>query len=499
MESPVTEVLRAMGGLAEAEAHVHRPRTLEELRGLLRSPPSRRFVLVGGRHSFGDHFLPPEDPEQREAIDTTALSGKIERLEADPDGTLWVRAPGSATFEDLCREVPDHLPKHPPTSDLVTLAGALAACTHDTFAFFADHVRRFTLLTVDGQSHDCALDAEGIAGELYRLVPGSFGALGVVLDLEVGLRPSPASRCVEISVRAQGRYDDGRAVESLGKAFDEGDDEAGGVYVYGLRGATVSFGVRGASTERARTLPRLPLANDATTQNIYLQAIANRAPKLAHALGPHVLREGTRFRASTYSHAFFQRSYARAHRVLTSRRPIARILRWAGVDPRLPVVHQSFVVPPQHVRAFLDLYFDLLERRPELVARLEQQDLIRLPACRWPMHASYGMERGSFVFTSSMSVPRGSELETRGRAFFAEVAARSYRDLGVKTLLLKQAHLDTDVLRHMHREALDELVRCKTVVDPEGRLVSRLLVRLVPDLRSMRVASAGASDGRARS
>jgi hypothetical protein len=60
----------------------------------------------------------------------------------------------------------------------------------------------------------------------------------------------------------------------------------------------------------------------------------------------------------------------------------------------------------------------------------------------------------------------------------AEVSRRAYERLGVKVLLLKQAHAEDDLLRAMHRPFVDRLRAMKFVVDPAGVLGSELLERL---------------------
>lgn len=493
MQAPSIEELRAMGGLSETRALVHRPRSVDELRELFveatRRKSPRTFTLVGGRHSFGGHFLPTEDGE---AIDTTALPVSVTRLEADGPEGLWVRVSGNATFEALAAAVPGYLPRHPPTSDLVTLAGALAGCTHDSVGFFAKYVRRFSLLTPDGRIHDCSAGAEGIAGDLFRAVPGSFGALGAVLDLELRTYFAGERRRVEITVAHEGRYEDGESLARLERSFEHGPSWGAGFYVFGLRGKTIVLEARVIDATEAQGLPDLPLTDDATTRNVLLQAVANRFPAIAHRLASSVLRGGKRFGASIYGHAFFQRSYARSRPILTSKGLGARTLSYFGVDPRLPVVHQTYVVPPRSMRPFLDLYFEVLEQNPELVPRIEQQDNVRMPECPWPLHGAFGMTGGPFLFSPSMSVPRGSRLEGAARAFFETVANRAYRELGVKILLLKQMHVDRALLREMHGPAIAHLAHLKRAIDPRGLLSSQFLDDLLPrsasDARSLPAA-----------
>jgi len=463
-----------MGGLAETHAPVHRPRSLAALRALFAGAEGRSFSLVGARHSFGAQIFPVAGGE---AIDLTELGGSVTLLEGEGPEQRWVRASGSMTFEALAAAVPGFLTRRPPTSDLITLAGALVGCTHDSVGFFADHVRRFTVLTPDGRLHECHAAAEGIAGELFALVPGSFGTLGVVVELELRLYAAPASRCIDIAVH-RGMYVDDPACARLATLAAQPETQGAGLFLYGVRGPTVLFEGRVAEKAGLAPAPPLPLTDDATTRNVYLQALASLAPRLAGWISSRILVDGRRFRAPVYGHAFFQRSYGRAHRILAGPSLGARALRLLGLDPRLPVVHQTFVIPAPAITAFLAIYFDELERHPALVRRLEQQDLIRLPECGWPMHAAFGMRGGAFFLTTSIGVERGGASEHQASAFMGRIAALTHEPLGVKTLLLKQTHGDAEQLRTMHAAVTARLHAAKAEVDPRGVLRSRFFDQL---------------------
>lgn len=465
------EALRAMGGLQEGHAVVHRPRSVAELRALLAS--GGPYALVGARHSFGAHFFPVAGGA---AIDVTALPGAVTVLE-DDGAHRWVRAGGSVTFEALVAAVPGYMPQYPPTSDLITLAGALTACTHDSAGFFAEHVRRFTLLAPDGTEHDCHAGADGLAGELYRLVPGSFGLLGVILDLELRLYAAPSSRCLDIVVH-RGHFADDPSVSRLVALAASPSTHTAGQYVYGVGGDTVLFESRAVDTASVAGVPPLPLTDDATTRNVYLQATASLSPRLTNWFSLFVLKSGRRFRASFYGSSFFQRSYGRAHAILGGRGLPARALRALGLDPRLPVAHQTFVVPRPEAERFFALYFEVLARYPALVGRIEQQDVIALPECRWPLHAAYGMPGGALFLTTSMGVQRGGASEREAAIFFGEVAQRTFETVGAKTLLLKQSHGELGVLRAMHAGMIAQLRALKTETDPTDVLRTAFWQRL---------------------
>jgi hypothetical protein len=334
-------------------------------------------------------------------------------------------------------------------------------------------------MTPDGTLHRCHANAVGIAGELFRLIPGSFGALGAILSLELRLRAVPNEQRAEINVLERCSMDGHPALERLETLFQSGEYALGrGLFFFGRRRCSVLFGDRLRTLDSDERLPQLLLTDDATTRNIVAQALANRFPRVAHRLQPWILKPGRRFQARLYGFSFYQRSFDRAFGFLSSSDPLASLLREIGVDPKLPVCHQSFVVPVQSRREFLDLYFAVFDAFPDLEARLEQQDMIRLPNCRHPLHASYDLSDGCYIFTASFSVrAQNPELE-RCRQFLSTISEQAYDRLGVTVLLLKQAHCSTELLRRMHGAFISRLNALKTQVDPRGSLTSRLLDRL---------------------
>jgi FAD/FMN-containing dehydrogenase len=471
----ITTELRAMGGLYEATARVREPATPEELAEVFREAAEqrRRLTIIGAQRSFGEHFLPPTDAD---GVSTARLSGTARLIATEEDGSIWVRVPGSLTFEALHREYPNHLPYHPPTGDRISLAGALVACAHNAVGFFAQEVRAFRVMTPDGALHECHATAPGVAGELFRLVPGSFGALGVILELELRLFHVHESHRAEITVLENCPAQGHQALERLEAVHRAGEFPLGrGLFFFGRRGRTVLLGDRIVTANPQNKAGPLPLTDDATRRNIVAQGVANRIPSLVRPLQPLVFKRGRRFHAGLYGFTFFQRSYDRAYDYLASQELLPRVLRTLGIDPRLPVCHQTFVVPVERRREFLDSYFDVFDAYPELEARLELQDSIRLPECSWPLHAAYGLAEGAYLFSVSLSVRRGQPHETRAIHFLREVSRRVFEELGVKVLLLKQSHCDPALLRRMHAPFIEALSTLKLRVDPHGLLTSRML------------------------
>ncbi len=473
-----TDALRSAGGLYATEKVVHYPKAPEELASLFEDARRRGIglTLLGSRRSFGEQFIPPEGAE---GVSLSRFGGQVALLEPTPDGKLWVRAPGAITFRELCHAVPGYLPHHPPTGDRISLGGALAACTHDAVGYFADYVRAFTLLSPDGSLHRCSRSAQGLERELFHVVVGSFGALGAILDIEICLRQLLPGEYAEINVLERCPTRGYRALERLEACYQVGLYPLGrGLFFFGRRRTSVLLGDRVRVGEPGKSVRELLLTDDRTERNIVAQALANRLPGVVHRLQPLVFEPGRQFRATPYGFSFYQRSYDRAQGYLASGRTVPRLLGLFGVNPWLGVCHQTFVMPVSARRAFMDLYFAVFDDFPELESRLEQQDVIRLPPCAWPLHGAAGLAEGCFLLTSSFSVRRGGATEQRARAFLSEVSRRAYDELGVRVLLLKQAHCDDDLLRDMHRGFIERLGAMKRRLDPNGTLRSTLLGRL---------------------
>jgi hypothetical protein len=469
--------LRAAGGLFASEATLLYPSSLAELEALFveAGRAGERLTLVGSQRSFGQHFLPSAGARGVVLSELAEAVTKLEETASD----VWVRVSGATSFEALCRAVPGTVPFHPPTGDRISVGGAFAACSHDVSDYLARDVRSFRLLAPNGRLYECARGKPGIEGELFEHVPGSFGALGAVLDLELRLRRIRTGECVEVCVVDRRPTAGYGGVSELERCYRTGEYALGrGLFFFGRRGPSVLLGDRIVVAEPGERLEPLLLLEDATERNIVAQALANRWPLPSQRLQLGLYEPGRRSRAELYAFCFYQRSYDRAQEYLAGPRIVPRLLRGLGVDPWLGVCHQSYAIPIDRSTEFLDLYFATFDLFADLESRLEQQDLIRLPPCPWPLHGAYGMADGCYLLTTSLSVRRGERTERRARAFFTELSRRAFERLAVPVLLLKQAHADTALLRVMHRGYIERLGALKRRVDPERVLGSVLLERL---------------------
>jgi len=474
-----TRQFNVLGGLYEAEAEVIIARSRDEVWAAFAEAERRghTVTIAGARRSFGEHYLPPEGGA---VLDVSELERSASILERSEDGGLWIRAGGSTTFQDLRRLFPDHRAYCPPTTDTISLAGALANCTHNSGGYFADSVRAFTLLCPTGEAHQCVRGATGLAGRLFEHGPGSIGAFGVMTDIELRLDPIERDRLVGVHAVYAGRSDSGAYLGYLEQAADDPRfSEGSGAAVYGNRGHAIVFGDELLPPGTPARGPRALLTDDRIGEQATTQALVNRAPRLAEWLVSRAYRQGIVRIAPWYGFQFFQRGFDEAHRRMAEGGASARLLRLFGVRRRMPFCHTAWFFPRSELRAFCDFYFSVLGRYPGLERHVEQQDIVLVGPSSWPCHSLGRTSDGVGVFTASFAVERGRDSERQASRFFREVTHEVRRVApGTRVSLCKQIHASTEVVRSMHTDFVDAVQALRVEVDPQGILASRLLREL---------------------
>jgi len=475
----LTRELKVLGGLFEARAPILLAKSQDDvITAFERAERSgHRLAIAGAKRSFGEHYLPSAGDV---VLDVEELDRGATLLSEEADGSLWVRAGGGTTFRDLRKLFPGHRTYCPPTADTISLAGALATCTHSSGGYFADSVRAFSVLGPSGVVLRCTRGAPGLAGRLYEAVPGSLGALGVTTDIELRLTPIDPEQIVLVHALYAGRSDSGAYLGYLEQASDDPRyGEGSGAVVYGNRGHAIVFGDELLPPGQKFKGPQALLTDDNIGQQALTQALVNRAPRLAEWLVSRAYTQGIARWAPWYGFQFFQRSFDEAHRRMAAGGPGARALRLLGVRDRMPFCHTAWFFPRAEMRAFADCYFDVLGRYPGLERRAEQQDFVLLRPCNWPSHSMGRTEGGIGVLTASFQVDRGGESERRTSEFFREVTAESARYApGARVSLCKQIHARPEDLRSMHADFARSMRSLRQEVDPKGILSSRLLQAL---------------------
>jgi FAD/FMN-containing dehydrogenase len=496
--------LAPRGGSCRGEADVYflPASTAEAAEAFARArdlAPAPSVTLAGAERSFESHFLPASKATPRIVVSSKRLRGGVELLgeteTEQGERALRVRALGGTSFAELLRAVhetgAEFMPFSCPTADAISLGGALAVNTHSRSSstyggLFADHVRRFRLVGSDGKIYDCARDAPSeLERELFRFVPGSLGALGLVTEMELELcAVSPTSEVV-VEVLEAHEGDPRPAVKGYLERVRDNCSEGFRPWLEGLslvffgppaRGTGVVLGRRRAQSGEGRRAT-LPLFRASTELNLFVQAFSHRVPSVARELARRLLRPGKSFRSQYYRWAFFQASYDECAARLARGRPA--LWEALGFDAELGVVHQAWVVNRVCLGPFLTLAARLLEL-PELepLARtLELFDVLPLPPPRLPLdpHRALG---DSHVCTLSFAVREGAEREL-AEAFCHELSARALAERWPLVVQLnKQHHVGPALLRKMHRGALAGLTGIKYRVDPDDVLGSRTLERL---------------------
>lgn len=474
-----TRQLKVLGGLFEAEVDLIEARQRDDVFAAFARAEAvgQTVTIAGAQRSFGEHYLPPAGGM---VLDVSELERGATVLERGDDGSVWVRAGAGTTFKDLRGLFPEHRTYCPPTTDTITLAGALANCTHNSGGYFADSVRAFSLLTPAGQTVHCARGAEGLSGRLFEHGPGSIGALGVMTDIELRLSPIERDRWIAVHAVYAGRSDSGAFLGYLEQVADDPRYSEGcGAAIYGNRGHAIVFGDEllppGSKTRRPRAL----LTDDRIGEQAITQALVNRTPRLAEWLVSRAYSQGITRYAPWYGFQFFQRGYDEAHRRMASGGLVPRLLRGLGVRNRMPVCHMAWFFPRSELRAFTDGYFTILGRHPGLERLVEQQDYVLLRPSNWPCHSIGRTSDGVGVFTASFGVARDGESQRRVTDFFREFTneVRHYAP-STRVSLCKQVHADTETVRSMHVDIIGRLRALRPEVDPKGLLSSRLLREL---------------------
>lgn len=477
-----TRRLRPPGALQEQEAQVVSCTKQAELQELLAeaSRERRRLTLIGGQRSFGGHFLPTDASL---GVDISALERGAVVKQSLPDGRLLVRVGGGTRFEDLHAAFPQRRVRCVPTSDRITVAGALAACAHSAAGYFADSVQAFTLLTVQGDVIECSAGAEGRGRTLFDAVPGSFGALGVTTFLDLVLEPIEPEQLFGVHAEyAAPKLNEGffAALDAIkdNPRFDEG---LGGV-IYGNRGRTLILADRRLPPGHVgeKKLQAL-LTDDDIEQHAFSQGLANRFPRIAEATVTKTYPQGIVRWAPWYGFQFYQRGYDRAHEVLARKGLKFALARLLGVDARVPVAHQGWFFPRHLTRQVMDVYFETLDEFPGIEKQVEQQDIVLLGPCPYPAHSLGRTETDVGVLTSSYSL---AALPPARQAtiiqFFARVSQQLYAKLPeTRVSLCKQVHCEPELLRSMHRPWIELIRPLKAELDPHQLLTSRHLELLL--------------------
>ncbi len=153
------------------------------------------------------HFVPDaHDPRHGDVkVDVSALSHV---LHLDVENRMCVTEPG-VTFSTLLRLTLPHglAPALVPELKNITVGGAVAGCAVESMAFrhggFHDHCLEYEVLGADGIRHVCSLTHDT---DLFEMVHGSYGTLGILTKLT--FRLLPVGPFVHLTYETYSRFSD---------------------------------------------------------------------------------------------------------------------------------------------------------------------------------------------------------------------------------------------------------------------------------------------------
>src|SRR5690606_1007359 len=122
-------------------------------------------------------------------------------------------------------------------------------------------------------------------------------------------------------------------------------------------------------------------------EHAFTQGLANRFPRIAESKVSEAYPNGIMRWAPWYGFQFYQRGYDKAYEVLGRPGVKYKLARLAGVDRRVPVVHQAWFYPRSDLRKFVRTYFDVLSAYAGIEKQGEQQDIVLLSQSKWPAHS----------------------------------------------------------------------------------------------------------------
>jgi decaprenylphospho-beta-D-ribofuranose 2-oxidase len=206
--------LSGWGRYPHCLAEVYRPEKISELAAIVTADPNQ-IVPRGAGRAYGDAAI--NGPGR--VIDLT----RFNRMLAFDPVTGVLRCEAGVTIGDLIETFLPRgfFPPVVPGTRFVTLGGAIAADihgkNHHRDSSFSAHVLSLDLMLASGEVHRCSRDQNS---ELFWATAGGMGLTGVVLGIELTLRP------VE-SAWIQGEIIRAANIDQAIEAFERSDRECG--------------------------------------------------------------------------------------------------------------------------------------------------------------------------------------------------------------------------------------------------------------------------------
>jgi decaprenylphospho-beta-D-ribofuranose 2-oxidase len=445
-----TEVLLSgWGRYPVVRSRAQRPEKLTALRAATAAAAGSTLLARGLGRAYGDAALT--------ATGATILMERLNRMLAFDETTGVLRCEAGVTIREILETfVPrGWFPPVTPGTKFVTMGGALACDVHGKNhhrdGSFSNFVPRFTLLTPSGALVQCSPEE---TPDLFWATAGGMGLTGIIVELDLRLKPITSAYIVCDSVKA-------RHLDETMEVFDR--LEEGSQY-------SVAW-VDTLASGRALGRGIVMLGNHALAAELDEPARARmqRAGVATHLRVPFDLPAGllNRYTASAFNALYYERQPGKPiRRFIHYDRyfyPLDFLQDWNRLYGKRGFVQYQCVVPldggPQALRKILQL--SSAEGRSSMLAVLKrlgpQEGLLAFPMRGWTLTLDFPVKPGLFAFLDRLDQV---VVEAGGRVYLAKDAR------------LNPATFAAMYPRHGRWQTV------KSGIDPQGLFASALSTRL---------------------
>jgi decaprenylphospho-beta-D-ribofuranose 2-oxidase len=445
---PKHAVLTGWGRYPSAESDIYRPEKIAELAAVVTADATPLIARGAGR-AYGDAAL----NAQSRVVDMQ----RLDRMLAFDPATALLRAEAGVTISEI---IDVFLPRgfFPPVTPgtrFVTLGGSLAADVHGKNhhrdSSLASHVTWLDLMLASGEVRRCSREQNP---ELFWATVGGMGLTGVILELELRLRPVESAYLDGEVIRAAN-------VDAAIEAFERTDRD------YGFSMAWIDC-IAGA-----RSLGRSVLMVGNFAARAALEpALAQDPLRVAPKFQPAVPFDFPGFTLSSPSVRAFNALIYATHRESHGRTlfdyqsffyPLDSIRNWNRIYGKRGFVQYQCVWPPAESRAGLVEVLEAISRsrRASFLAVLKkfgaQEGMLSFPMPGYTLALDFPVTAGLMDFLDTLDA---MVLKRGGRVYLA-----------------KDARLRPEVFRAMYAKLADWQA-VKGAADPHNRFSSSLARRL---------------------
>jgi decaprenylphospho-beta-D-ribofuranose 2-oxidase len=429
---------------------VQRPENISSLLQLTQTPEVKSLLSRGAGRSYGDAAF--------NSVGYTILGERLNRMLDFNERTGLLCCEAGVTIEDILKVFLPRgwFPIVTPGTKFVTVGGAVAfdvhGKNHHRDSSFCRYVRRLTLILASGETVSCSREENS---DLFWATVGGMGLTGIIVDVELFLRPSATAYYKTLNLKARD------LLEALA-LFDEHEPH----YQYSV--AWIDCLASGNALGRSL----LTLGNEATLEDL------NRRQRVH----PLEISPRRRWRVpfdfpsgalNRYTVGMFNQLYYHRQRSPQVEKivdydsffyPLDAIGDWNRIYGKRGFVQYQFVIPNSVSREGLTCVLKLLSSKGcgSFLAVLKR----------------FGAQDGGWLsfpmpgYTLALDIP----IQT-GIWEFLEQLDRIVLEYGGRLYLAKDARLRPEVFRQMYPN-YDRWLRVKSQVDPQNRFQSALSERL---------------------